>query len=99
MSHTKQHNHLVRRPGRPKKVASGHTAGTTTGEDSERGTVMPLPSARACSIWRPQPPTWASHPGPSETWRRRACSPASVYICRAGGSCASCSSTRPIWTG
>ncbi len=43
MSQTMQHDHLVRRPGRPKKVDAGHTAGTTAGEDSARGTVIPLP--------------------------------------------------------
>ena len=43
MSQTMQHNHLVRRPGRPKKANAGHTAGTTAGGDAERGTVIPLP--------------------------------------------------------
>jgi Helix-turn-helix domain len=45
MSHTMQHDHLVRRPGRPKKVKAGHTAGTTIGRGSEWGTVIPLPLA------------------------------------------------------
>jgi excisionase family DNA binding protein len=42
MSHTMQHSHPVRRPGRPKKADAGHAGSPTTGEDSERGTVIPL---------------------------------------------------------
>jgi hypothetical protein len=42
MSQTMPHNHLVRRPGRPKKADTGHTGSTTAGKDSERGTVIPL---------------------------------------------------------
>jgi Helix-turn-helix domain len=43
MSQSMQHSHLPRRPGRPRKASAGHTAGTTAGGDSERGTVIPFP--------------------------------------------------------
>jgi hypothetical protein len=33
----------IRKPGRPKKVDAGDTAGTSAGRGSERGTVIPLP--------------------------------------------------------
>jgi hypothetical protein len=42
MSQTMQHDHLPRRPGRPKKVDARHTGGTTAGTGSERGTWIPL---------------------------------------------------------
>jgi hypothetical protein len=42
MSQTVQPDPLPHRPGRPKKANAGHTAGTTTGRGSERGTVIPL---------------------------------------------------------
>jgi hypothetical protein len=42
MNQAVNHDHLVRRPGRPKKVDGGHTAGTTAVRGSERGAVIPL---------------------------------------------------------
>ena len=42
MSQTRQQDHLLRRPGRPKRADAGYAAGTPVGRGSERGAGVPL---------------------------------------------------------
>ena len=88
----------LRKPGRPKKVESGYGGGTPEGNGSEEQKWPPRALIPRLLALEPRPLILASHPGPFETWKQRACSRASVCHCLEDGNSASCSSIRPIWT-